>query len=157
MRIGLYKRCPRCDMKLPRDLAVCPGCQLKFSKFEEATNKEAKVALKQGEEDRVIMRKGFPKDVNKIGFAFLTAFLGFTGAHHYRVGRWKMGLFYSIFFLIGVLNSTLMIMGIKLPVGGAWEIFSMLVIVWGIVLIMWITDFSKVCFNRYKIPVSRER
>lgn len=154
MEILKNKRCPRCDKKQPKTSAVCPFCMLNFQKFESATNKEAKQALKQGENDRVLMRKGVPQDVNKFVLFLITLFAGFTGAHYYFVGRNKMGLFFTCFFIVGLVNAGLQFF--VLPKNTLFEILTFLTLVWGAVLLIWIVDIFKVCFNKFKIPVSRD-
>ncbi len=151
------KRCPRCNFKVPKEITICPNCQLKYQKFELATNGEAKEALKQGETDRVLYRKGCPNDVKKSVLVLLTIFLGFTGAHYYYVGRIKMGIFFSVFFCVGVINAIITTV-LKLNLSGDWyQIFYLLVMVWGIAIFMWLIDIAKVCFNSFKIPVSLPR
>lgn len=157
MRIRLNKRCPRCNEKTPVEMMICPGCQLNYQKFETATNAEAKQALREGEKDRVLMRKGRPSDVKFVPLVVLALALGFTGAHHYYVGRYKMGIFYSIFFVVGVINAIIFSLIPELPKGFIFEIFDLMVLVWGAVLCMWIIDIAKICLNHYKIPVSREK
>jgi len=140
---------------MPVEIVTCPNCQLNFQKFENATNLEAKEALKSGEKERVLIRTGFPKDVSKIKLLLITIFLGFTGAHYYYVGRFKMGAFFTIFFGVGVLNAIInSLLNVK-PTGDLYQVFVLLVLVWGAVLFLWITDIAKVCFNKFKIPVSR--
>lgn len=155
MNLFRNKRCPRCDEKMPVEVVVCPGCQLNFQKFDSATNAEAKQAIKQGEKERVLMRKGCPSDVNKIKLLLITIFLGFTGAHYYYVGRYKMGAFFSIFFFVGIINAILTSLLETAPKGDLYQIFTLLVLTWGAVLVLWIIDMAKVCFNHFKVPVSR--
>lgn len=155
MNLFKNKHCPRCNQKMPVEIVVCPECQLNFQKFETATNAEAKKAIRQGEKDKVLLRKGRPSDVNFVKLLLLTIFLGFTGAHYYYVGRNKMGLFFSIFFGVGVLNAVLSRVLNATPKGDLYQIFIGLVLVWGVVLFLWIIDISKVSFNKFKIPVSR--
>lgn len=156
MNLFRNKRCPRCNEKMPVELVHCPSCGLNFQKFEDATNLEAKQALKEGEKDRVLLKKGCPKDVNKIKLLLITIFLGFTGAHYYFVGRNKTGLVFSAFFLVGLINAVLSTMLEIAPKGDLFEVFTLLVVGWGIVLCLWIIDIAKVCFNKFKIPVSRK-
>lgn len=151
------KRCPRCNFKMPKEIAVCPKCQLKFQKFELATNQEAKQALRQGDGDRVLYRKGCPNDVKKYVLILLAVFLGFCGAHYYYVGRTKMGMFFSVFFCVGIVNAVLTTM-LKVNQMADWyQIFYLLVLVWGVVIVLWIVDIVKICFNTFKIPVSLPR
>ena len=155
MNLFKNKRCPRCNTKVPVGTVSCPGCMLNFQKFDSATNKEAKEALKMGEKERVLMRKGCPKDVKRIKLLLMAIFLGFAGGHHYYVGRYKMGLFYTFFFIIGVTNAIVTSVLNATPTGDLWQIFTLLVLAWGAVLCLWIIDIAKICVNHYKIPVSR--
>ena len=155
MNLFRNKRCPRCNEKLPVEIVVCPSCQLNFQKFESATNSEAKQALKQGEKDRVLMRKGLPSDVNRWKLLLLAVLLGFTGAHHYYVGRYKMGAFYTIFFCVGIINAVLTTLVQDALTGDLYQIFYLLVLVWGAVLALWVIDIAKICLNKFKVPVSR--
>lgn len=155
MNLYKNKRCPRCNTKVPYGTGVCPSCMLNFQKFDEATNKEAKQAIKQGEKDRVLMRKGCPNDVNKIKLLIITLLCGMTGAHLYYVGRYKLGIFYSIFFAVGIINAILTTF-LNNALHGTWyDIFTILVLVWGAVICMWLIDLFKIVINKFKIPVSR--
>ncbi len=151
------KRCPRCEFKVPSEMAVCPRCQLNYQKFEKATNNEAKLAFQLGESERVLYRKGCPSDVSKVKLLLITIFLGFLGGHYYYVGRTKMGIFFSIFAFVGIVNGLLTFFLKSTPTGDLYQIFYVLVLVWGVVIMLWIVDIAKVCFNRFKIPVSLEK
>ena len=155
MNLFKNKRCPRCETKMPIEIVVCPNCQLNFQKFDNATNAEAKQAIKQGENERVLMRKGRPSDVNFVRLLLITIFLGFTGAHYYYVGRYKMGAFFSIFFAVGIVNAIISTLVNATPTGDLYQVFTLLVLVWGFVIMLWIIDIAKVCLNSFKIPVSR--
>ena len=156
MEFRLKKRCPRCKTKLESAIAICPECQLNFQKFEQATNAAAKQKIKQGEKDQVLIRKGRPSDVKFWKLLLMGLLLGFMGGHHYYVGRYKMGIFYTVFFMIGVANAVINTMVKTIQYSFMYEIFYLLVLTWGVVLFMWIIDVAKICLNTYKIPVSRE-
>lgn len=156
MKIGINKRCPRCNTKMPIAYKICPSCQLNFDKFELATNLEAKEAIRQGETDRVLMRKSRPIDVKFWKLFLVALFTGFMGGHLYYVGRKKQGIFYTIFFVIGVTNGLITSLTNTVMKGGIWEIFTLLVLTWGAVIAMWIIDLAKICLNKFKIPVSRD-
>lgn len=155
MNLFKNKRCPRCNTKMPVQIVSCPSCGLNFQKFDSATNLEAKEAIKTGETDRVLMRKGRPSDVSFIKLLLITIFFGFTGAHYYYVGRYKMGAFFSIFFVVGIVNAILTTLLEATPTGDLYQIFTLLVLIWGLVIMLWIIDIAKVCVNKFKIPVSR--
>lgn len=149
------KRCPRCNLKMPAFTKVCPSCGLNFDKFDAATNADAKKMLRAGEKEQVLYRKGCPSDVNKIKLLLLTIFVGFTGAHYYYVGRNKMGIFFSTFFVVGVIYSCLVQFVPNIEQFQWFQWVYLLAMVWGVVIILWIVDIAKVCLNRFKIPVSR--
>lgn len=149
----MNKRCPRCAEKVPYATVICPSCQLNFQKFEQATNKEAKLQLRAGEKENVLMRKGCPSDVKKWKLLLMAIFLGLTGAHHYYVGRVKMGLFYSISLtLYLVMYGLLKLLGYSVIL---YDMYFISMLTWGAVVFMWIIDVAKICLNHYKIPVSR--
>lgn len=150
------KHCPRCSTKMPKEATVCPSCGLNYIKFNEATNKEAKEALSQGEKDKVLYRTGCPSDVKRWKLILMCVFLGYMGGHHYYVGRKYWGLFYTCFFLIGVINAIVTMFFPQVINTDAFQVFYLLVLIWGIVIVMWIVDIFKICFNKYKIPVSRD-
>ena len=157
MRFNFRKKCPRCQAKMAAELSVCSDCQLNFKKFYEATNAEAKQAMREGRKDDVLLRVGCPSDVKKWALILITIFFGFFGMHYYYVGRNKMGIFFTLSFFVGVANAVIGSLITKTLTGFGWEIFSVLVLVWGAVIFMWIIDIAKVCFNHFKIPVSRNK
>lgn len=156
MKLKFKKRCPRCDTKLEEEIVICPKCKLNFQKFDMATNYEAKLAYSESDNDRVLLRRGCPSDVKKWKLLLLTIFLGYTGAHNYYVGRNKRGIFFTVFFIIGIINAIFTIKNITLN-SDLGQIFYFLVLFWGIVIFMWIIDIIHIIFNRFKIPVSLPR
>ncbi len=154
MKIFENKHCPRCDMKMPKEVMVCPKCRLNFVKFDQATNQEAKAALKLGEKERVLYRKGCSKDIKRWKLLLITIFLGLFGGHNYYVGKTRRGVFFTIFFIIGLINIIITDVLNLRPSGDLWEVFTFLVLIWGVVIFMWVIDIVKVALNRFKIPVS---
>lgn len=148
------KNCPRCEFRMPVSSLVCPSCGLNYAKFNQATNQAGKKALREGRKEDVIYRKGCPADVSKIKLMLFAIFLGFVGGHHYYVGRYGKGLFCSIFFAIGLTNAILTGAFHAVITGFVYELLSVLVLIWGAVLLMWIFDLVNICLNKYKIPVS---
>lgn len=155
MRFSFRKKCPRCQTKMQPELMVCPNCQLNYKKFNEATNADAKQAIKEGRKDDVLLRTGCPADVKRLALILITIFFGLFGMHYYYVGRNKMGIFFTLAFFVGVANAVIVSLVTKPLSGFAWEIFTVLVLVWGVVIFIWIVDIAKVCLNKFKIPVSR--
>lgn len=150
----INKRCPRCDMKMPVQAKICPGCGLNYDKFDMATNRAGKLAVKEGRKDDIVMRKGCPADVNKTKLLLITIFLGFTGAHNYYVGRYGRGIFFTVFFLFGLANAVLTTIFKTAITGMFYEVLTILALIWGAVLLTWMFDIVNVVFNKYRIPVS---
>ncbi|MBR2970053.1 MAG: hypothetical protein IKC49_03260 [Clostridia bacterium] len=155
MKVSMNKRCPRCNAKAPAVARICPNCQLNYEKFDSATNREAKDAMRADESDRVLMRKGCPPDVKRWKLLLMAIFLGFMGGHYYYVGRNKMGLFFTSFFMVGVINGLLTTFLADYLTGVWYQLFTILVLIWGIVIMFWMVDVIKIIFNHFKIPVSR--
>lgn len=139
---------------MPVQARVCPGCGLNYDKFEMATNRAGKAALKERRKDDIVMRKGCPTDVNKTKLLLLAVFLGFTGAHNYYVGRYGRGMFFTIFFLFGVANAVLTTLYKSALSGAFFEVLTILSLIWGVVLLTWLFDIINIVLNKYKIPVS---
>jgi peptidoglycan biosynthesis protein MviN/MurJ (putative lipid II flippase) len=93
--------------------------------------------------------------VKFVPLLLIAIFLGFMGGHHYYVGRYKMGAFYPVFFAVGIVNAILATMLDATPKGEVYQIFTLLVLIWGLVIMLWIIDLAKICVNKFKIPVSR--
>ena len=151
------KRCPRCNFKVEEYAGVCPKCRLNYEKFNSATNKEGIKTLAEGDKERVIYRNGCPTDVKKWKLLLFTIFLGFCGGHYFYVGRKNWGIFYFVFFLVGVVNAIIQLCLGRTPDGELYQVFYLLVLIWGVVLVLWLIDIIKVIFNRFKIPVSLPR
>lgn len=146
-----YKRCPRCNTKMPSMVALCPGCQLNFQKLENATNEEAKDAYSKGEKERVLLVKKLPRDISKAKLLLFTIFLGLFGGHYYYIGRKGMGTLYLIFLFIGAGYTYTQQ---HLPFNFFVEVWFILTMVWAVIICLWMIDIVKVIFNRFKVPVS---
>ncbi|MDD4350849.1 MAG: hypothetical protein PHP83_01495 [Clostridia bacterium] len=146
------KTCPRCFYKMPAGLKMCPACGMNFDKLEQATNREGRAALRANEKERVVFTNKLPCDVNKWKLFFLTLFLGFTGAHMFRVGRDVRGFAYLILNILGIvftfLPSSYFVTSLM------YNIFIIANLAWAVAVIFWITDAVLVAFNKFKVPVS---
>lgn len=94
-KIKEFKRCPRCDTKTVIYNDKCPACGLVYSRLINASNKEAKKAIKRGEKNKVICDKTLPSDVNKWKLFFMSLFLGMFGGHYYYIGKYKTGAVFT--------------------------------------------------------------
>lgn len=153
MKQKLTKRCPRCNTELPIGVSVCYDCGLNFDKFKNATNAEAKKALRAGEKDRVLNSRILPSDVSKTKLLLACIFGGLFGAHEFMVGRWLKGLIYTLLTVVSLSLSALEVFGglESLAMQYATEIIYT---AWAIVFLIWLDDLIRIIFNRYKVPVS---
>ena len=142
-------KCPRCGNKIDEENKSCPYCNLKTSVIINAKNSDAKLALKNGDKDKVFLSSYKPQDVSKTKLLLLSIFLGFAGAHCYYVGRVARGLTILAVFVIGITFA---------GIPETWELHKY---VSGIVagafgfvgVMMWWSDIVAIIFNRYKIPI----
>lgn len=156
MKLFKNKRCPRCNNKCAVELVSCPTCQLNFNKFNEATNKEAKIAIREGRKEDCLLRSGRPSDVKWWKLLLIAVFLGFAGGHNYYVGRYKRGIWFSVFFVCGLINAILTQLVPNLNTqSDLWQVFYVMVLGWGAVMVLWIIDVANIVLNKFRIPVSR--
>ncbi len=95
-KIKEFKRCPRCDTKALIYQDKCNACGLIYSRLVNASNKEAKKAIRKGEKNKVICDKTLPKDLSKWKLFCMSLFLGFFGGHFYYVGKYKTGVAFTV-------------------------------------------------------------
>lgn len=146
------KTCPRCFYKMPTGLKVCPACGMNFDKLDQATNKEGRAALRANQKERVVFTTTLPCDVNKWKLFFLSLFLGFTGAHLFRVGRDLRGFAYLILNILGIVFTFLPSSYFSTSL--MYNIFVVVYLGWAIAIIFWFVDVVLVAFNKFKVPVS---
>lgn len=148
-RESLYKKCPRCGEKTFRNAKTCENCKLIFSRLEYSSNKEAKVAIRKGEREKVIYSTQFPSDLNRWKVFIICALGGSLGLHNIIVGKYIKG-FFSFFItmltaiLILVLNGTVF----------ANLYSSFMFIPAGMVFIFWFYDLFLIGINKFKVPIA---
>ncbi|MFQ6773320.1 MAG: TM2 domain-containing protein [Clostridia bacterium] len=148
----LTKKCPRCNMLLNIGAPSCPDCGLNFAKFANATNAEAKRAMRKGEKERVLNTSQRPSDVSKTKLLLSCIFGGLFGVHEFMLGRWLRGLFYCITTMLAFVLAWLQMYDFT---SVAFEYITEIVyLVWVVILVIWIDSIFKIIFNKYKIPVS---
>lgn len=143
------KKCPRCNEKYLVSQKKCQFCGLVFDRLNYVSNKSARKEVIMLHKRNYIKTADWPADASKKVALFLCAFLGFTGAHNFYLGRFYKG----ITVLFGLICSVVLLL---LPYKSlAYQI------IWYIsllpaasVLILWVLDFVKIFLERYKIPVS---
>ncbi len=147
-----YKRCPRCDRKVPLHQPKCQHCGLIFARLSKATNDAAKKALRKKEYNKVIYDSVLPRDMNKWKFFFLTLFLGWCGGHQYYIGKTGKGITASVTF-------AMIFASIWLPTWW-WNDFYLssvliiLILPFSFTAIFWIVAIFGILFNKYKVPIA---
>ena len=143
------KKCPRCHEKYLISQKKCQFCGLIFDRLNYVSNKSARKEVIKCHRRNYIMTDEWPADTSKKTALLLCAFLGFTGAHNFYLGRFYKGLT----VLFGLICSIVLLL---IPYKSlAYEI------IWYVsllpaasVLILWVLDFIRIFLERYKIPVS---
>lgn len=146
-----FKRCPRCNFKTFKNAKVCGKCELNFDKFGFATNEEGKNALRKGEKERVVYTKHFPSDLSKWQLFFISLFLGWTGAHLWKVGRFTRAICHSIGLVLGGVYVILYNFDVN---NLLWNIGNIFGAFWFITFALTIIDVFEIGFNKFKVPVS---
>ena len=146
------KKCPRCGNECLLSQAKCDECGLLFARVEEATNKAGKIRLARHQKEMVLYVRRCPNDVKKWKLIIITIFLGLFGGHYFYVGRWKLGLtmlcyFFAVLFMGVIFNAYFLTLW-------SGQFFSIFGPITGIYTLIWLNDITRVCFNRFKIPVS---
>lgn len=146
-----YKRCPRCKFKTFKQMSNCGNCGLNFDKFAMATNKEGIDAVRKGEKERVVWTNKLPSDVNKWSLFFLTLFLGWTGAHLWKVGKFARAISHSI----GLVLCGLYIILMQFEMNNfTYNLSNIAGTFWLVTFALAIIDIFEIAFNWFKVPVS---
>ena len=148
-----YKRCPRCNTKVPVQFFKCGTCGLNFKKFATATNSEAKSALRMGEKERVLNTTIIPSDVNKSKILISCIFGGWFGLHFFKVGKFWRGIIQLLSVIFGVIYVIFTNNSSK-RIGFLYDAILIGGIIWAICFIFWLADIIKIIFNKFKYPVS---
>ena len=155
-----YKKCPRCKEKLDLFAPICPICGLRFSKVNLATNKAAKVAIKEKRKHHVIYVDKRPSDVSKVKF-IISLIFGWMGMHNIYLGKYFKGWFaFSLFWsymTIFITCATLVDNGYMAMHTFSvinYVLLSTIALAFAIMLILWFDDILSVIFGRFKYPVS---
>lgn len=143
------KKCPRCNEKYLVSQKKCQFCGLVFDRLNYVSNKSARKEVIMFHKRNYIKTADWPEDASKKTALLLCAFLGFTGAHNFYLGRFYKGLT----VLFGLIASIVLLL---LPYKSlAYQIIWYISLLpAGSVLILWVLDFIRIFLERYKIPVS---
>lgn len=155
MRLGKEKEhnktCPRCGLKMLKEIEVCPDCGLVFSRLQIASNKDAKRKKLRGDRDFIINTPSLPNDVSFIKLLLLCIFLGPMGAHNFYVGRYLKGSILLVDFILLVL---MVIFNNELLQWGGEELVGTVSTICGLVLLMWFWDLLQIITKKFKVPVA---
>lgn len=146
------KKCPRCKNKCLNSQKKCDACGLVFARLDEATNTQAKKQFFAKEKSVVKVTRA--KDVNKLKLLALCTFLGIYGAHNFYVGRYYRAAYMLVWGLFSTVYAGYLT---NFP-----EVVSLVstlpfVLCIGILGIFWISDFTLILIERFKIPVALEK
>lgn len=152
MKQKKYKKCPRCDHKVPFFEDRCDSCGLIFSRLKRATNTAAKKYIRKGETNKVICDKVLPRDVNKWKLFWLAFFFGWIGVHYAKVGRYKS-------FIWAVVSVACLYIAVFLPMEWFNDKYLAL-LMWALILpgsvyfIFNIISIFEIAFNQFKVPIA---
>ena len=144
-------KCPICGCKMKEEF-MCPYCKITGHQVKTASNKKAKEKIIKRDKEGVYNSSYLPCDINNTRLMLITLFGGPIGIHQFYVGKFKMGFYYllSCFYaMIFYILSTMIFKGnivLKYFLSAGY-------ILYGVALFMWMSDFVKVCFKKFSMPV----
>jgi len=144
-------KCPICGCKM-REEFMCPYCKITGEQVRNASNKKAKERIRKKDTKEVYSSSYMPKDVNRTRLLLVNLFGGFLGVHNFYVGKWKMGLYAVLSFVFVLLFHSLsfyiytenVVLGYLKDLGYA---------LYAVVVFFWISDFFKILFKKFSMPV----
>ena len=152
MKQKKFKKCPRCDHKVPFYEDRCDSCGLIFSRLKKATNTAAKKHIKKHEYNKIVMDCVLPVDVNKWKLFWIAFFFGWFGVHYAKVGRYRM-------FTWAILSMAGLYIAVLLPQSWFYEEY-LVFLMWALILpasvyVMYnVISIIEIAFNKFKVPVA---
>ncbi len=143
--------CPRCGYKMLEGTSECPDCGLDFSRFEIATNKEAKAKKRRGDRDYIINTKKLPSDVSFVKLLLFSIFLGAFGGHCFYVGRYLRGSI-LVTNMVAVILCVVFSNYLSQVDGGA--LIASISTIIGLIEFLWFWDIFAIATKRFKVPVA---
>lgn len=149
-------QCPRCYNKIGKDKNRCDSCGFNINDLNDASNKEAKKALKSIYKDDVLYTTKLPADVNKKRLLLFSIFFGLFGVHHFMVGKFWTGLYMAVASGLTLIVTTILAYLNSITNNIFQIIFEFLTVFQGIAVIMWFSDIISIATNKFKVPVYKE-
>lgn len=148
--------CPKCYGKVDSKQQRCQYCGFFMKELDNASNKQAKKAMKSIYKDDVLYSTKIPYDVSKKKLLLFAIFLGLFGVHHFYVGKLWHGLFMCITMSVTLILAIILIAINTIFDNVVQRIFEFWLIFQGLNIIFWVWDIFKIMFERFKIPVYKD-
>lgn len=153
-----YKVCPRCKSKEDLQNPKCRVCGLVFDRLKSVTNKAGKKAIRKKEYNKVLYTTDIPNDVSRLRLLLLCIFLGWSGAHFAKVGRYKWFIFDMVAFFFALLYSIVIVFFAvsreTLDASYVGLILQLLSFPFAISVIVWIGSIIQILTKKFKVPVA---
>ncbi len=148
--------CPVCGAKMLNN-QVCRYCPtVTADRVMNASNKRAKLALRNKTNDEVHTSSYLPSDVSKKKLWILLALFGIVGVHNFYVGKYVKGFFCSLSWGLASVFVMLQMISEANNWGaenGLQVIISVFAFCSAIAFLLWIGDVFALLFHNYKVPV----
>lgn len=143
---------------MPLNAHKCSGCGLVFERMQNVTNRAGKKYLREKKYKSVVYDTNLPKDIVKWELLLIAIFLGWSGAHYAKVGRYKMFSFMLLSFLAIMTYTILTFSKIipAVPIGqmNFYGILAFVCIIPGsVAFIFWMVSIWQIVFKGFKVPV----
>lgn len=147
-------RCPFCYEKINEYSNVCSVCGFRKTELDSASNKLVD-QMRKKDPDSIINVTTIPSDVNSKKLFWLCLLGGLLGLHSFYVKRYFKGIFSAVCTTILLVCTPIIygdIMIFKSLISN--PTFTGYVGVFGaLAVFFWVSDFIKIVFRRFKIPV----
>lgn len=147
-------KCPVCGCKMKQD--ICPYCLVTSKEVKDASNKDAKIAIKAGKKENIHYTTNLPSDVSRKKLFWFSFLLGFSGAQDFYVGKYKKGWFSIITFILGGFFSLMFTLSTYygwVTTQVFYTLTELIAIPFIVLIFFWLTDFIGVISKGFKVPI----
>lgn len=147
-------KCPVCGCKMKT--GICPYCHVTDRQVTEASNQDAKTAIKAGKREYIHYTNTLPSDVSRKKLFWYSLFLGWAGAENFYVGKYVKAwycLIVSVLMTIASVFFTISNLCHWVTANAFYMMIELLAIPMIVVLFFWFTDILGVITKSFKVPI----
>lgn len=147
-------KCPVCGCKMRT--GICPYCKVTDKEVTDASNRDAKVAIRARKREYIHYTNTLPSDVSRKKLFWYSLFFGWTGAENFYVGKYVKAWYSLIVSLLVIIMSVLFTVSNAchwVTTSAFYMIIELLAIPMVVVLFFWFTDVLGVITKSFRVPI----